>query len=79
MLALLALRDSCRNESVSEVGGGLFDLLGIVQQSIQGDQKWASPSTAATGYIFAGVIFWAFCFAISRYSARLERSLNTSR
>jgi general L-amino acid transport system permease protein len=57
---------------------GLFDLLGIVQQSIQGDQKWASPSTAATGYIFAGFIFWAFCFAISRYSARLEQRLNTA-
>jgi general L-amino acid transport system permease protein len=57
---------------------GLFDLLGIVQQSIQGDQKWAAPSTAATGYIFAGVIFWAFCFAISRYSAWLEGRLNTS-
>ena len=57
---------------------GLFDLLGIVQQSVQGDQKWASPSTAATGYIFAGFIFWAFCFAISRYSARLEERLNTS-
>ena len=57
---------------------GLFDLLGIVQQSVQGDQKWASPSTAATGYIFAGFIFWAFCFAISRYSARLEERLNTA-
>ena len=58
---------------------GLFDLLGIVQQSIQGDQKWASPSTAATGYIVAGVLFWAFCFAISRYSAWLEQRLNTNR
>lgn len=58
---------------------GLFDLLGIVQQSIQGDQKWASPSTAATGYIFASFFFWAFCFAISRYSARLERQLNNTR
>ena len=33
---------------------GLFDLLGIVQQSISADAKWFSPQTAATGYFFAG-------------------------
>jgi general L-amino acid transport system permease protein len=54
---------------------GLFDLLGIVQQSISSDAKWFSPQTAATGYFFAGVIFWMFCFGMSRYSAFLERSL----
>jgi general L-amino acid transport system permease protein len=54
---------------------GLFDLLGIVQQSISADPKWYSPQTAATGYFFAGVIFWAFCFGMSRYSAFLERRL----
>lgn len=54
---------------------GLFDLLGIVQQSISSDAKWFSPQTAATGYFFAGVIFWIFCFGMSRYSAFLERRL----
>ena len=54
---------------------GLFDLLGIVQQSIQSDSKWFSPSTAATGYVFAGFIFWAFCFGMSRYSLFIERRL----
>lgn len=54
---------------------GLFDLLGIVQQSVQADAKWFSPQTAATGFFFAGFIFWAFSFAISRYAARLERQL----
>ena len=38
---------------------GLFDLLGIVQQSIQADSRWFSPTTAATGYVFAGAVFWA--------------------
>ena len=33
---------------------GLFDLLGIVQQSVSSDAKWFSPQTAATGYFFAG-------------------------
>jgi general L-amino acid transport system permease protein len=54
---------------------GLFDLLGIVQQSIQSDSKWFSPETAPTGYFFAGAIFWMFCFSMSRYSAFLERRL----
>lgn len=57
---------------------GLFDLLGIVQQSVQSDPKWFAHATATTGYVFAGVIFWLFCFAMSRYSAFLERRLNTS-
>lgn len=55
---------------------GLFDLLGIVQQSVQSDPKWFAHSTATTGYVFAGVVFWLFCFAMSRYSAFLERRLN---
>jgi len=54
---------------------GLFDLLGIVQQSISADAKWFSPQTAATGYVFAGAVFWIFCFGMSRYSAFLERRL----
>ena len=33
---------------------GLFDLLGIVQLNLT-DAKWFAPSTAMTGYVFAGV------------------------
>jgi general L-amino acid transport system permease protein len=58
---------------------GLFDLLGIVQQSVQADTKWFSPQTAITGYVFAGFLFWAFSFTMSRYSQRLERQLETGR
>jgi general L-amino acid transport system permease protein len=53
---------------------GLFDLLGIVQLN-NSDAKWFSPTTAMTGYIFAGFIFWAFCFFMSRYSQMIERRL----
>ena len=55
---------------------GLFDLLGIVQQNMT-DTKWFSPSTPMTGYVFAGVLFWVFCFGMSRYSQFMERKLNT--
>jgi general L-amino acid transport system permease protein len=55
---------------------GLFDLLGVVQQNMS-DSKWFSPSTAMTGYVFAGIIFWVFCFGMSRYSQYMENKLNT--
>lgn len=55
----------------------MFDLLGTVKQSISGDPTWATPQTAKTGYIFAALIFWAFCFGMSRYSQYMERRLDT--
>lgn len=58
---------------------GLFDLTGIIQQSVQADAKWFAPQTAATGYFFAGLLFWIICFAMSRTSAALERKAAQSR
>jgi general L-amino acid transport system permease protein len=55
---------------------GLFDLLGIVKASF-GDPKWVSPQTAATGFFVAALMFWVFCFAMSRYSIFMERRLQT--
>jgi len=56
---------------------GLFDLLGIVQSGFQ-DPKWASPQTGASGYFAAAVLFWMFCFLMSRYSMFMERRLTTT-
>lgn len=58
---------------------GLFDLLGVVQQGITADAKWFSPATAVTGYVFAAVVFWVFCFAISRAAAAIEVRLAEGR
>ena len=55
---------------------GMFDLLGIVRQSFS-DTNWASPQTPMTGLVFAGFIFWIFCFGMSRYSMFMERRLDT--
>src|SRR5919106_5620916 len=52
---------------------GLFDLLGIVQAALS-DANWLG--FALEGYVFAGFGFWIFCFAMSRYSMRLERRLS---
>ncbi len=57
---------------------GIFDLLGIVQLNFT-DSSWATPQTRITGYIFAGAVFWVFCFAMSRYSMFMERRLKTDR
>lgn len=53
---------------------GFFDLLGVIQTGAS-DLDWASPNTAVTGYLFAALIYWAFCFSMSRYSAHLEAQL----
>jgi general L-amino acid transport system permease protein len=55
---------------------GIFDLLGIVQLNFT-DQNWAAPGIPATGYVFAAVVFWIFCFGMSRYSIYTERRLDT--
>jgi general L-amino acid transport system permease protein len=55
---------------------GIFDLLGMVQSALSA-QRWLSPATPMTGYIFAGFVFWIFCFGMSRYSLMLERRLAT--
>lgn len=51
---------------------GLFDLLGMVQAA-SGDPEWHFSAARATGYLFIGLIYWGFCFGMSRYSAYLER------
>lgn len=55
---------------------GMFDLLGIVQAAAA-DPKWLGYYVE--GYVFAGILFWIFCFGMSQYSQRLERQLHTGR
>lgn len=55
---------------------GIFDLLNTVQAA-SSDIDWSSPTQAITGYLFAGIVFWIFCFAMSRYSIFMERRLDT--
>ena len=55
---------------------GLFDLLGIVRIGLK-EALWTSPSTTPTGYLTVALMFWVFCFAMSRYSMFIEGRLNT--
>jgi len=55
---------------------GMFDLLGQIQSSFT-DPTWSSPSQGHTGYLFAAMVFWIFCFGMSRYSIFMEKKLHT--
>ncbi len=55
---------------------GLFDLLGIVQTSLA-DAKWSTPVTAPTAYLFLALVYFFFCFGMSRYSIFMEKHLHT--
>ena len=56
----------------------LFDLLGSLRASFS-DPNWATPTTLFTGFAFAGMIYFAFCFGMSRYSLFVENRLNAHR
>lgn len=55
---------------------GLFEILNIVAAGAS-DLQWLG--LAAEGYFVAGLVFWCLCFAMSRYSRSVERSLSRGR
>jgi general L-amino acid transport system permease protein len=56
----------------------LFDLLGQLRASFS-DPVWATPTTLFTGFAFTGMIYFVFCFGMSRYSLFVEHRLNAHR
>ncbi|MEM6664784.1 MAG: amino acid ABC transporter permease [Pseudomonadota bacterium] len=55
---------------------GLFDLLGVIQLSFT-DANWSTPVTSYSGYFFAALFYFVFCFGMSRYSMFMEERLHT--
>ncbi len=53
----------------------LFDLLGQLRAAFS-DPVWATPTTLFTGFAFTGMIYFIFCFGMSRYSLFVEHRLN---
>ncbi|MDV7104390.1 amino acid ABC transporter permease [Vibrio sp. TH_r3] len=53
---------------------GMFDVLGI-GQSANNDPEWLGFSKES--YVFVALVFWVFCFSMSRYSIYLENKLHT--
>jgi len=52
---------------------GIFDLMTAAKQAVS-DPLWQGFSIEI--YLFAGLIYFAYCFSLSRYSTRLERDLS---
>ncbi|TDT94598.1 amino acid ABC transporter membrane protein 2 (PAAT family) [Azorhizobium sp. AG788] len=53
----------------------IFDLLGVLRAAFT-DPSWATPTTLYTGFGFAGLFYFIFCFGMSRYSLALEKRLD---
>jgi general L-amino acid transport system permease protein len=53
---------------------GLFDLLAMIEAALA-DPNWLG--FAIEGLTFAALVYWVFCFGMSRYSMALERKLHT--
>jgi general L-amino acid transport system permease protein len=53
---------------------GMFDVLGI-GQAANTDPEWLGFATES--YVFVALVFWIFCFGMSRYSIWLENKLHT--
>jgi len=56
----------------------LFDLLGTMRAAFA-DPNWSTPTTLFTGFAFTGIIYFVFCFGMSRYSLFVENRLNAHR
>src|SRR3989304_1582889 len=50
----------------------IFDFLGQLRAAVP-DPNWAAPVTLYTGFAFAGMVYFVFCYGMSRYSLFLER------
>ena len=55
---------------------GLLELAGMVNLA-KTNPEWLGM--AMEGYVFAGLVFWVVCYAMSRYSQNLEKKLSTER
>ena len=55
---------------------GVFDLMTAAKRAVA-DAQWQGFGTEI--FLFTGAIYFVFCYAMSRYSARLHASLDTGR
>ena len=55
---------------------GLLELIGMIDMA-KANPYWLG--FAIEGYVFAGAVYWVFCFSMSRYSLSLEKKYKTDR
>ena len=57
---------------------GMTDFLEAMNNSFK-DPAWSGPTIMTTGYVFAGLFYFVFCYGMARYSAHVERTLAKGR
>ncbi len=57
---------------------GVTDFLEAMNNAFK-DPAWSGPTIMATGYVFAGLFYFAFCWGMARYSTHVERRLAAGR
>jgi general L-amino acid transport system permease protein len=55
----------------------LYELTGSLGLALNGDADWRPYKLE--GYVFITLIYFAFCFAMSRYSLWIEKQVNKSK
>ncbi len=53
---------------------GIYDFLRAIETR-RLDPEWAGPTISTTGYVFAAIFYFLFCWGMSRYSLYMERKL----
>jgi general L-amino acid transport system permease protein len=54
---------------------GIFDFLKAIETA-RVDPQWAAPTTSATGYAFAAIVYFIFCYGMAVYARSMERRLS---
>jgi general L-amino acid transport system permease protein len=57
---------------------GATDFLEAMNNAFK-DPAWSGPTIVASGYAFAGLFYFVFCYGMARYSAFMERVLAKGR
>lgn len=56
---------------------GIFDFLKAIETA-RIDPQWAAPTTSTTGYAFAAIIYFLFCYGMASYARAMERRLSVA-
>ncbi|KAF0230763.1 MAG: proteinral L-amino acid transport system permease [Beijerinckiaceae bacterium] len=56
---------------------GIFDFLKAIETA-RIDPQWAAPTTSPTGYAFAAIVYFIFCYGMASYARATERRLSVA-
>ena len=54
---------------------GIFDFLKAIETA-RIDPQWAAPTVSPTGYAFAAIVYFIFCYGMASYARAMERRLS---